>query len=84
MDPISRRNLLAASAAGGLLTAANAAAAQSGPQPQRPDRGGTDPGPRSGGVSQRQSCGTACRPRSGSRARPKKSPARTARPANCS
>jgi oxalate decarboxylase len=48
MDPISRRNLLAASAAGGLLTAANAAAAQSGPapQPQRPGRGGTDPGPR--------------------------------------
>jgi oxalate decarboxylase len=48
MQPISRRNLLAASAAGGLLTAANAAAAQSGPvpQPQRPSRGGTDPGPR--------------------------------------
>jgi oxalate decarboxylase len=48
MDPISRRNLLAASAAGGLLTAANAAAAQSGPvpQPQRLGRGGTDPGPR--------------------------------------
>ena len=48
MNPISRRNLLAASAAGGLLTAANAAAAQSGPvpQPQRPGRGGTDPGPR--------------------------------------
>jgi oxalate decarboxylase len=49
MDPISRRNLLAASAARGLLTAANAVAAQSGPvpQPQRPGRGGTDPGPRS-------------------------------------
>ncbi len=48
MDSISRRNLLAASAAGGLLTAANAAAAQNGPvpQPQRPGRGGTDPGPR--------------------------------------
>jgi oxalate decarboxylase len=48
MNPISRRNLLAASAAGGLLTAANAAAAQSGPvpKPQRPGRGGTDPGPR--------------------------------------
>jgi hypothetical protein len=48
MNPISRRNLLAAGAAGGLLTAANAAAAQSGPvpQPQRPSRGGTDPGPR--------------------------------------
>jgi len=45
MDPISRRNLLAASAVGGLLTAANAAAAQRGPvpQPQRPGRGGTDP-----------------------------------------
>jgi oxalate decarboxylase len=49
MDPISRRNRLAASAAGGLLTAANAAAAQSGPvpQPRRPGRGGTDHGPRS-------------------------------------
>ena len=48
MNPISRRNLLAASAAGGVLAAANAAAAQSGPvpQPQRPGRGGTDPGPR--------------------------------------
>jgi oxalate decarboxylase len=48
MNPISRRNVLAASAAGGLLTAANAAAAQSGPvpHPQRPGRGGTDPGPR--------------------------------------
>jgi oxalate decarboxylase len=42
MNHISRRNLLAASAAGGLLTAANAAAAQSGPvpQPQRPGRRG--------------------------------------------
>jgi oxalate decarboxylase len=39
---------MAASAVGGLLTAANSAAAQSGPvpQPQRPGRGGTDPGPR--------------------------------------
>jgi oxalate decarboxylase len=48
MNTISRRNLLAASAAGGVLAAANAAAAQSGPvpQPQRPGRGGTDPGPR--------------------------------------
>jgi oxalate decarboxylase len=48
MNPISRRNLLAASAAGGVLTAANVAAAQTGPvpQPQRPGRGGTDPGPR--------------------------------------
>jgi oxalate decarboxylase len=36
------------SAAGGVLAAANAVAAQSGPvpQPQRPGRGGTDPGPR--------------------------------------
>jgi oxalate decarboxylase len=48
MNPISLRNLLAASAAGGVLTAANVAAAQTGPvpQPQRPGRGGTDPGPR--------------------------------------
>jgi oxalate decarboxylase len=48
MDQISRRNMLAATAAGGLLTAAAAAGAQTGPvpQPQRPGRGGTDPGPR--------------------------------------
>jgi oxalate decarboxylase len=48
MNLISRRNLLAASAAGGLLTAANVAAAQGEPtpQPQRRGRGGTDPGPR--------------------------------------
>src|SRR5262245_39737206 len=49
MDPISRRNMLAATAAGGLLTAATAAGAQTSdtlPQPQRPGRGGTDPGPR--------------------------------------
>ena len=48
MDRVSRRTLLAAGAAGGLLTAASAAA-QSGdavPQPQRPGHGGTDPGPR--------------------------------------
>jgi len=40
MDPISRRNMLAATAAGGLMTAAGVAHAQSGapiPQPQRPD-----------------------------------------------
>src|SRR5258708_5553270 len=49
MNPISRRNMLTAAAAGGLLTAATAAGAQSGesmPQPQRPGHGGTDPGPR--------------------------------------
>jgi oxalate decarboxylase len=48
MDPISRRNLLAATAAGGLMTAATAAGAQTAavPQPQRPGQGGTDPGPR--------------------------------------
>jgi oxalate decarboxylase len=48
MNSISRRNMLAATAAGGLLTAA-AAGAQTGgtlPQPQRPGRGGTDKGPR--------------------------------------
>ena len=49
MDPISRRNMLAAAAAGGFLTAATVANAQSTnsvPQPQRPGHGGTDPGPR--------------------------------------
>src|SRR3981189_1319932 len=46
MEPISRRNMLMAAAAGGLLTAATAANAQSVPQPQRPGHGGTDPGPR--------------------------------------
>jgi oxalate decarboxylase len=48
MDPISRRNMLAASAAGGFLTAATVAGAQTRPvlQPQRPGRGGTDYGPR--------------------------------------
>src|SRR3977135_4499390 len=46
MDPISRRKMLMAAAAGGLLTAATAANAQSVPQPQRPGHGGTDPGPR--------------------------------------
>src|SRR5260221_13151670 len=41
--------MLSATAAGGLLTAASLANAQTGnspPQPQRPGRGGTDPGPR--------------------------------------
>ena len=49
MSPISRRNVLTAAAAGGLLTAATVASAQPGeptPQPLRPGRGGTDPGPR--------------------------------------
>src|ERR1700726_766906 len=48
MDSISRRNMLAATAAGGLLTAASVAAAQTEgiPQPRRPGHGGTDPGPR--------------------------------------
>jgi oxalate decarboxylase len=49
MDPISRRTMLSATAAGGLLTAATLANAQTGnppPQPQRADHGGTDPGPR--------------------------------------
>jgi oxalate decarboxylase len=50
MNPISRRNVLTAAAAGGgLLTAATLAGAQSNepvPQPQRPGHGGTDPGPR--------------------------------------
>ena len=49
MDPISRRNMLVAAAAGGLVTAATVANAQSMdsvPQPRRPGHGGTDPGPR--------------------------------------
>jgi oxalate decarboxylase len=49
MSEMSRRNVLAAAAAGGLVTAATAAGAQSNepvPQPQRPGHGGTDPGPR--------------------------------------
>jgi oxalate decarboxylase len=50
MDNISRRNVLAASVAGGLFAAATAAEAQSPnqiPQPSRaPGIGGTDPGPR--------------------------------------
>jgi oxalate decarboxylase len=46
MEPISRRNILAA-ASGGLLTAATAATAQpAAPQPQRSGHGGTEPGPR--------------------------------------
>jgi oxalate decarboxylase len=49
MNSISRRNMLVATAAGGLAAAATAANAQSVgplPQPQRPGHGGTDPGPR--------------------------------------
>jgi oxalate decarboxylase len=50
MDNISRRNVLAASVAGGLIAVATAAEAQSPnqiPQPSRaPGVGGTDPGPR--------------------------------------
>ena len=49
MDSISRRDMLAATVAGGVLTVATAAGAQTGqpiPQPQRPGVGGTDPGPR--------------------------------------
>jgi len=45
MNPITRRNMLAVSAGGGLMTAAGVAQAGA-PQPQRPGRGGTDPGPR--------------------------------------
>jgi oxalate decarboxylase len=46
--PLSRRNMIA-TAAGTVFTAATAASAQTPeavPQPQRPGRGGTDPGPR--------------------------------------
>ena len=49
MDPISRRSVLATAAAGSLLAATATAGAQTPeplPQPQRPGRGGTDPGPR--------------------------------------
>ena len=48
MIPMSRRNLISTAAAG-LLTATTVAEAQTGtgvPQPQRPDHGGTDHGPR--------------------------------------
>jgi oxalate decarboxylase len=49
MDAFSRRQMLAATAAGGLLTTVAIAQAQSTdavPQPQRPGRGGADHGPR--------------------------------------
>jgi oxalate decarboxylase len=49
MDPISRRNVLTAAAAGTLATAVTAVGAQAGetmPQPRRPGVGGTNPGPK--------------------------------------
>jgi oxalate decarboxylase len=48
MDNVTRRTLLAATAAGGLLAATTAGAQTNEPipQPQRPGHGGTDPGPR--------------------------------------
>src|SRR3984957_11555933 len=49
MDEASRRALLAATPAGGILAAATTAGAQTSepvPQPQRPGHGGNDPGPR--------------------------------------
>src|ERR1700738_5564943 len=49
MDDVTRRTLLAATAAGGIFAAAKAAGAETSepvPQPQRPGHGGTDPGPR--------------------------------------
>jgi oxalate decarboxylase len=48
MDDVTRRTLLAATAAGGFLAAATTGAQTNEPipQPQRPGHGGTDPGPR--------------------------------------
>ncbi|HXN66651.1 MAG TPA: cupin domain-containing protein [Bradyrhizobium sp.] len=49
MDDITRRSILAATAAGGFFAAAATAGAQGNdsiPQPMRPGHGGTDPGPR--------------------------------------
>src|SRR6202521_952594 len=48
MDDVTRRTLLAATAAGGFLATATAGAQTNEPvpQPQRPGHGGTDPGPR--------------------------------------
>ena len=43
---VSRRNMLSVAAAGGVLTAAAASAQTAAPQPERPGRGGTEPGPR--------------------------------------
>ena len=48
-NSISRRDMLAVAAAGGALSAATVAQAQTGPampQPTRPGRGGTNPGPK--------------------------------------
>ena len=46
-NPISRRDMLAATAAGGALSAATLAqTADTMPQPTPPRRGGTDPGPK--------------------------------------
>jgi oxalate decarboxylase len=52
MDQVSRRSILAATAAGSVFGIARAAGAQSAeqiPQPQRPGHGGSDPGPRNMG-----------------------------------
>lgn len=49
MDDVTRRTLLAATAAGGIFAAATAAGAETNeavPQPKRPGAGGADPGPR--------------------------------------
>jgi oxalate decarboxylase len=50
MNPISRRDIVAAGAAGGLLAATSAAMGQTGPQVPQPNRalgfGGSNPGPR--------------------------------------
>jgi oxalate decarboxylase len=50
MNPISRRDIVAVGAAGGLLVATSAAMGQTSPQPPQPNRapglGGSDPGPR--------------------------------------
>jgi oxalate decarboxylase len=48
MDDLTRRSMLAATAAGGIFTLTAAAHAEGTPtpQPQRPGHGGTDPGPR--------------------------------------
>src|SRR4051812_6064506 len=49
MDEVTRRSLLAVTAAGGVLAAAGSAGAQTSeatPQPLRPGHGGSDPGPR--------------------------------------
>jgi hypothetical protein len=48
MDGVTRRTLLAATAAGGIFAAATTAGAETSkpvPQPMRPEHGGTDPGP---------------------------------------